>query len=172
MKQAALLFCAVVLLAGCATPHQRAHVTLGKTAARSSEVTAVLDRYRQVRNTAISLLDPKPLSIVESGSVLAIDSGSFEVSQRLAEKQKQDTSRVELDSILTPRFAKYPLWFVAETHGAARDVNRIQVFQRDAAADPWLLVATPETVSTTSLPGLRRIGSAVVMVRPTDGVGM
>src|SRR4051794_7532618 len=162
MKQAALLFCAVVLLAGCATPHQRAHVTLGKTAARSSEVVAVLDRYRQVRNTAISLLDPKPLSTVEAESVLAIDSGSFEVSQRLAKKQKQDTSQAELTSILTPRFSSYPLWFVAETHDAALGVNRIQVFQRDAAVDPWLLVASPETVVTTSLPGLRRVGSAVV----------
>src|SRR3954463_11219489 len=102
MKRVALLICAALVLAGCATPHQRGHVTLSKNAARSSEVTAVLDRYRQVRNTSISLLDPKPLSIVESGSVLAIDTGSFEVSQRLAQKQKQDKSKLELTSILTP----------------------------------------------------------------------
>lgn len=172
MRRVALLCCAALLLAGCATPHQRAHVTLGKTAARGSEVVAVLDRYRQVRNTAISLLDPKPLSTVEAESVLAIDTGSFEVSQRLAKKQKQDTSRVELTGILTPRFSSYPLWFVAETHDAALGVNRIQVFQRDAAADPWLLVASPETVLTTSLPGLRRVGGAVVRVKPTDGIGM
>jgi hypothetical protein len=172
MKRVILLICAALVLAGCATPHHRDHVTLSKTAARTTDVNAVLERYRQVRNTAISLLDPKPLSTVETGSVLAIDSGSFEVSQRLAKKQKQDTSRAELTNTLTPRFSAYPLWFVAEIHDAALGVNRIQVFQRDAAVDPWLLVASPETVSTTALPGLRRVGEAVVTVKPTDGIGM
>src|SRR3954463_11100573 len=122
MKRVALLICAALVLAGCATPHQRGHVTLSKNAARGSEVTAVLERYRQVRNTAISLLDPKPLSTVESGSVLNIDSGSFQVSQLLAQKQKQDTSTVDLVSVLTPRFSSYPLWFVAETRDTALGV--------------------------------------------------
>jgi hypothetical protein len=172
MKRVALLICAALVLAGCATPHQRGHVTLSKNAARSADVAAVLERYRQVRNTAISLLDPKPLSTVESGSVLAIDTGSFEVSQRLAQKQKQDTSKAELTSILTPRFSAYPLWFVAETRDTALGVNRIQVFQRNSAVEPWLLVASPETVSTTSLPGVRRVGDAVVTVKPTNGIGL
>ncbi|MCW2798701.1 MAG: hypothetical protein JWQ70_173 [Aeromicrobium sp.] len=172
MRRAALLICSALVLTGCATPHQRGHVTLSKQAARGSEVTAVLERYREVRNTAISLLDPKPLSTVESGSVLNIDSGSFQVSQLLAQKQKQDTSQVDLTSILTPRFTAYPLWFVVETRDTALKVNRIQVFQRDSAVDPWLLVASPETVSTTSLPGLRSVDGSVVTVKPGDGVGM
>jgi hypothetical protein len=172
MRRVALLVCSALVLAGCATPHQRDHVTLGKDGARGSEVTAVLGRLREVRNTAISLLDPKPLSTVESGAVLAIDTGSFEVSQLLAQKQKEDTSNIDLTSLMTPRFTAYPLWFVAETRDTALGVNRVQVFQRDSAVDPWLLVASPETVSTTSLPGVRRIGSAVVAVKPVDGVGM
>lgn len=172
MRRVALLICSALVLAGCAIPHQRDHVEVSKEAARGADVNAVLERYQQVRNTAISLLDSKPLSTVESGAVLAIDSGSFEVSQLLAQKQKQDTSNVDLNSVLTPRFKKYPLWFVAETRDKALGVNRVQVFQRDAAADPWLLVASPETVSTTSLPGLRRVGGAVVTVKPADGVGM
>jgi hypothetical protein len=172
MKRVALLICAALVLAGCALPHQRDHVAISKEAARGSDVNAVLKRYQQVRNTAISLLDSKPLSTVESGAVLAIDTGSFEVSQLLAQKQKQDASNIDLNSVLTPRFKKYPLWFVAETRDEALGVNRIQVFQRDAAADPWLLVASPETVSTTSLPGLRRVGDAVVTVKSADGVGM
>ncbi len=171
-RRGILLICLTLALAGCAIPHQRGNVTPSKAAARSTEVIAVLDRYRAVRNTAISLLDPKPLSTVESGSVLAIDSGSFEVSQRLAQTQKQDNSQVKLTAFLAPRFAAYPLWFVAATHDTVLNINRIQVFQRDSAVDPWLLVASPETLPTTSLPDLRRSGSAVVRVKPDDGVGM
>ncbi len=66
------LICALGLSA-CAVPHKRGDLSPEKTAARTPEVTAVFNRYRKVRNTAIELLDAKPLSIVESGPVLAID---------------------------------------------------------------------------------------------------
>ncbi len=145
---------------------------MSKDAARTSEVDQVFDRYRTVRNAAIKLLDPKPLSTIESDAVLDIDSGSFEVSQRLAQKQKQDTSAIDVTKVLTPHFSKYPLWFLAIVRDRGKGVNRIQVFERAAAADPWLLVASPETVAETDLPELRTDGSNVMTVGPDNGKGM
>lgn len=165
------LACALALSA-CAIPHERDDPKIGKTAARKAEVTEVFNQYRKVRNTAIELLDAKPLSIVESGPVLAIDSGSFEVSQRLAKTQKQDTASVEVTDVQTPRFGKYPLWFFAVVRDAKAGVNRVQIFERETAVEPWLLVASPETLADTPIPGIRREGSNALTVKPDDGVGM
>ncbi|MET0929690.1 MAG: hypothetical protein ABWX74_09230, partial [Aeromicrobium sp.] len=78
MRRWVLVVVSSVVLAACAVPHGRSDLTLDKAAAAESDVTTVFDRYREVRNSAIELLDPKPLSTVETGAVLQIDSGSFE----------------------------------------------------------------------------------------------
>jgi hypothetical protein len=169
----ALTCVASLALAACAVPNERDDLRVTKVAARDTEVTAVFERYRAVRNTAISLLDPKPLSTVETGPVLAIDSGSFEVAQRLAQKEDQDTSSVEVTDVRTPAFGSYPLWFYAVVRDETRGVNRVQVFERSSAVEPWLLVATPETVTDTELPELRDGPAGTVLtVEPDDARGM
>jgi len=172
MRRILLAMTCCFALAACAVPHHRGDLTIEKSAAREAEVTEVFDRYREVRNSAIELLDPKPLSTVETGAVLAIDTGSFEVSQRLAQKQKGDTAEVEVTDVETPRFSKYPLWFFAVVEDAALGVNRVQVFERTSSVDPWLLSASPETLAGTTIPGIRRENGAAVTVAPDDGVGM
>lgn len=173
MRRLGLLVVACALaLSACSVPHKRGDVTVEKTAAREAEVAEVFSEYRKVRNTAIELLDPKPLSIVESGPVLAIDSGSFEVSQRLAKTQKQDTASVEVTDVQTPRFGKYPLWFFAVVRDETAGVNRVQIFERETAVEPWLLVASPETLADTPIPDIRQEGSEALTVKPDDGVGM
>lgn len=173
MRRVTVLIVAALILSACAVPHERGELTISKSAASTSDVTVVFNRYRAVRNTAIGLLDPKPLSTVESGPVLAIDSGSFEVAQRLARTQKQDTSPVDVTDVLTPRFTKYPLWFFAVVRDDDLKINRVQIFERQSAVDPWLLMASPETLADTELPELRRgDGDAAVVVRPDDAVGM
>src|SRR5215213_1410790 len=167
-----LVMAGALALSGCAVPHKRGDLAVEKTEARKADVTAVFNQYRKVRNTAIELLDAKPLSIVESGPVLAIDSGSFEVSQRLAKTQKQDTASVEVTDVQTPRFTKYPLWFFAVVRDAKAGVNRVQIFERETAVEPWLLVASPETLADTPIPGIRKEGSNALTVKPDDGVGM
>lgn len=173
MRKLVLLLVLGLALGGCGVPHQRDDLELGKNAARGSEVDQVFTRYREVRNASISLLDPKPLSTVETGPVLAIDSGSFEVSQRLAQKQKQDNSRQDVTDVLTPRFTKYPLWFYAVVRDRDAGINRVQIFERASAVDPWLLVASPEILAETKLPALRH-GSrgAVLTVKSGNGLGM
>lgn len=172
MRRLVLLLTCALALSACAVPHKRGDQTMEKTAARMAEVTAVFNRYRTVRNTAIELLDAKPLSIVESGPVLAIDSGSFEVSQRLAKTQKQDTASVDVTDVQTPRFRKYPLWFFAVVRDAKAGVNRVEIFERESAVEPWLLVASPETLAGTPIPDIRTEGDEALTARPDDGVGM
>lgn len=162
----------LLALAACAVPHDRGDAVAEKSAARTAEVTEVFDRYREVRNAAIELLDAKPLSTVETGAVLAIDSGSFEVAQRLAKQRKTDTAAVDVTQVLTPTFTKYPIWFFAVVRERAAGVDRVQIFERASSVDPWLLSATPEILAGTALPEIRRRSGAPVTVKPQDGVGM
>ncbi|MBD8605664.1 hypothetical protein IFT73_02245 [Aeromicrobium sp. CFBP 8757] len=165
------LACSLALTA-CAVPHERDDLTPRKTAASADTVTTVIDRYREVRSSAVALLDPKPLSTVETGAVLAIDSGSFAVSQGSSTTQEGDTSDVEVTDVEVPRFTKYPLWFSAVVRDRQLGVNRVQVFERASSVDPWLLTASPETLSGTELPAIRRADGAARTVGADDGVGM
>lgn len=172
MRRIVLAIVCSLALSGCAVPHHRDDVTLEKTAARESEVAEIFDRYREVRSSAVELLDPKPLSTVETGAVLAIDSGSFEVSQRLAQAPKGDAAEVEATDVEVPRFKRYPLWFYAVVRDPQLGVNRVQIFERTSSVDPWLLTASPETLAATTIPSIRRSSGAALTVAADDGTGM
>jgi hypothetical protein len=174
MKRLGVLAAAALLLSGCAAiPSERGDTELSKRAAAQNDVDAIFDRYRAVRNAAVSLLDPKPLSTVESGPVLAIDTGSFEVSQRLSKTQDEESQGLVVTDVQTPSFAKYPLWFMATAFDPAGKVNRVQIFERESAVEPWLLVSAPQTVVSTKLPELRHDGDgAALTVAPSSSAGM
>ena len=123
-------------LSGCgAIPQPRRDVAL-EQAANPTDVAEILGRYREVRNTAISLLDPKPLSIVETGPVLAIDTGSFDVAQRLSRTQPEDERQLQVTSVETPKFSQYPLWFMVTAFDPASRVDVVQIFERLTPVDP------------------------------------
>lgn len=172
MRRTVVVMVCSLALSACAVPHARDDVRLDKAAASRSEVSDVLEEYRKVRESAVELLDPKPLSTVEQGAVLAIDNGSFEVLQRSARTKKDDTARGEVTDVEVPRFARYPLWFYAVVRDPKLGVNRVQVFERTSAVDPWVLTETPETLAKTELPPIRRSGGAALRVPAGDGVGM
>lgn len=174
MRTRALLVAAVIVLtAACGTvPRERSDLGTTKIAVRSDDVGAIFERYRSVRNTAVGLLDAKPLSVVESGPVLAIDTGAFEVASRLDRTLSKDRSPSTVREVLAPRFDTYPLWFVAVSSDDDEKIGRVQVYQRDSAVDPWLLVASPETANDLELPGIRVRNGAAVRVGPTNDVGM
>ena len=161
----------VLLVTACALPQQREEETLGKIAATPQEIETVFARYEVVRDTAARLLSPNPLSIIQTEAVLDIETGSFEVAQRLAASDPEQDDPIDVQRTYTPRFGSYPLWFVAVVRDEGREVTRVQVFERAAAADPWLLIATPETVLDADLPELRERDGAVVRVAPDDEAG-
>lgn len=159
MKRLRIVLALLVLtsvLSACAIPHKKSSFPIEKIAAGSSETKEIFSRYRKVRNLAIQLSDPKPLSTVESGPLLAIDTGSFEVAQRLAEKQKIDTSKLDVFDVKAPLVKKYPLWFMAKVRERALGIIKVQVYERATSVDPWLLVSSPEILLDTALPSLSR----------------
>lgn len=151
-------FLAILLTAGvlsaCAVPHKKSSFAVEKVAATKSETTAIFTRYRAVRNLAIELNDSKPLSTVETGPLLAIDTGSFQIARQLAKKQKTSSGKLDVFDVEAVLATKYPLWFVAKVRDRAKGVIRVQVFARATAVDPWFLVASPETLLDTVLPDL------------------
>ena len=168
----ALAVLASAALSGCgAVPQPRRDAVLEQSA-NPSDVEQILDRYREIRNTAISLLDPKPLSIVETGPILAIDNGSFDVAQRLSRTQPEDERQLQVSSVETPTFTQYPLWFMVTAFDPASRVDIVQIFERLTPVDPWLLVAAPQTLPSTKLPSLRRDGDHVIPVAASNGKGM
>lgn len=172
MRRLLVIVC-VLALAACAVPRPREDTPPSTVPVGEAEVLRVLERYREVRATAAELLDAKPLSTVESDGVLDIDTGSFEVAQRLRKASGgTDPAAIDLQQLAAPRFTSYPLWFVAEVRDRSDDVNRVQVFQRTSAVDPWLLVASPETVLSTRLPELRRRDGVPLAVAADSAAGM
>lgn len=166
------LLCALLVLAACGLPRERGDAPPSTVPVDAAEVDAVLARYEKVRDTAAELLDPKPLSTVESGAVLAIDTGTFEVAQRLARAVGGDSASDDVVRLATPRFTAYPLWFMVEVQDRAAEVNRVQIFERASAVDPWFLVASPETLLTTQLPDLRERDGVQLVVPPDSATGM
>jgi hypothetical protein len=164
---------ALIALSGCGViPQPRGDVEL-EQAVNKSDVAEIIDHYRDVRNAAIGLLDSKPLSIVEGGPMLAIDSGSFEVSQRLSRTESEDERELQTTTIEAPAFSKYPLWFMVTAYDPAARVDVVQIFERKTPVDPWLLVAAPQTVPSTRLPSVRHdSGGRALRVSPSNGKGM
>lgn len=171
--RAILALALLAALSACGSiPQPRGEVEVRQSADKA-EVDEILERYREVRNASISLLNPNPLSIVEGGAMLAIDTGLFEVAQRLSRTQGEEGRRLKVRSVETPLLTKYPLWFMVWAYDPAAKVDVAQIFERTTPVDPWLLVAGPQMLPTTQMPGLRHDGDGLaIAVAASNGKGM
>lgn len=161
------------LAAACTVPHPRDDLTASKVAADRGEARSVYDRYSKVRANAIKLLDPTPLGTVESGPVLAIDTGALKVAKRLSQTRTVSGEQdLTIEHVYAPRLSSYPLWFVAIVRDGVRNLNKVQIFERESAASQWELVASPETLLSTQLPDLALDDGALEPVDPGDGTGL
>ncbi len=146
------LLAAALLLAGCSVPRPKGDQQATKVAATPSDALRVLAQYEEVLSVASEALDPKPLAAVEAGSVLEIDSGTFAVAQQLQQEGAKADGGLRLLDVRAPLRHEYPLFFVMRVDDPARELVRVQVWRRDRAAEPWKLVAAPETVAGAELP--------------------
>src|SRR5690606_18887484 len=111
--------------------------------------------------------DEQPLNAVESGAVLAIDSGALRVARRLVQSETpDDTQELRILDVFAPRLESYPLWFVVIVEDGVRDLIKVQIFERRTSTAPWQLVASPETLPSTELPAVELDGDSVL--QPLD----
>jgi hypothetical protein len=157
----------VLLVAGCSIPHPKNSHGVTKIAATEAEVDQIYDRYRSYRKDALDLLDEQPLTAVETGAVLAIDTGTLRVARRLLlTRAPDDTQDLEIRAVYAPRLDAYPLWFVVVVEDGVRDLIKVQIFQRETSTSPWLLVSSPETLPSTELPAFETDATDALM--PVD----
>jgi hypothetical protein len=158
MRRLAVALLAVVVAAtGCSLPHPKNSHGVTKIAVSEAQAEQIYDRYRSLRKDALDMLDEQPLTAVETGAVLAIDTGALMVARRLLLSQApDDTQDLRIIDVYAPRLDAYPLWFVAVVEDRVRELVKVQIFQRESSTAPWLLVASPETLPSTELPALER----------------
>lgn len=161
-----------VLASGCTVPMPKGEQPVSKVAATRAEAELVYERYREVRQSALELLDEQPLTAIESGPVLAIDSGALQVARRLlATSRPDDTQDLEIVEVLTPRLEAYPLWYVVIARDGVRDLTKLQIFARPDSISTWRLVASPETLTSTRLPELSVDESGALVRADPDSAG-
>jgi hypothetical protein len=164
----------VLAVGGCSFPHPKDSHGVTKVAATDAEAEAIYDRYRQARRNALDLLDEDPLTAVESGAVLAIDSGALQVARRLLMSETpDDTQDLRILDVYAPRLDSYPMWFVVVVEDGVRDLIKVQIFQRESSIAAWHLVASPEALPTTELPAFELDGDGVLAsVEPDEESGL
>jgi hypothetical protein len=163
-----------LVVAGCAFPHPKDSHGVTKVAATEAEAEAVFEHYRARRQDALELLDEQPLISVESGAVLAIDSGALMVARRLLlSETPDDTQDLRILDVYAPRLDAYPMWFVIVVEDGVRDLIKVQIFQRESSTAAWHLVASPEMLPSTDLPALDLDGTdALTSIDPEDDEGL
>lgn len=158
----------------CELPYRKPPDVPSKVAADRGEIATIYDRYSKVRASALTLLDPNPLTTVEAGPVLAIDAGALQVAKRLSRSSVPPTDQgLAVEQVLAPRVSRYPLWFVAVARDSVRRLRKVQIFERESAVAQWELVASPETLLSTKLPRFGRAGDgALEPVSPRAGTSL
>lgn len=163
----------VLAVGGCGLPHPK-DSDVSKVAVTEAEAESVYEHYRDVRRNAFELLDGQPLTAVESGAVLAIDSGALKVARRLLlSETPDDTQDLRILDVYAPRLDSYPMWFIVVVEDGVRDLIKVQVFERQTSTSDWRLAASPETLPTTELPAFEQGNSDVLeSVDPEDDAGL
>lgn len=151
---------------------QTRDVSLARSAPGDARIMSVVEDLRAVRKIAVPRRDDKPLSTVEGGAALEIDAGALRIAELLDTDAPALAGRFDLLGTYRPLFSVYPLWFAATVRDVQTKRTFVQVFERSTAADPWLLVASPEVTDAARIPDVRRVRGLVDRVAATDDEGL
>jgi hypothetical protein len=163
-----------VLPAGCALPHHKDINDRSKLAITPAASASVLSTYNNVRAQADAHWSPSTLASAEAAPLLRIDAGRYLVSFRLNPDRTLETAPLR-DPVLvaSPRFDRYPMWFMTEVPLPASDVSKVALFVREGTTTPWKMVYGPEIAGTATLPALRTDDQgAAIQVSPDDANGV
>ncbi|MPZ61650.1 MAG: hypothetical protein GEU93_10215 [Propionibacteriales bacterium] len=166
--------CLALVSSACGIPYRKDTDDLTKVAASDSQARRIIAEFNLTRQEADTLLDGSLLPDIESGSLLDIDQGAYFVAARVAGHTAAARLRLEPpDEVLSPRFAGYPMWFVAVSRDAGGDTQRVVVFERQDSVSPWLMTMAPEISGDTELPAMELDrGDAVVTAPPDSARGV
>jgi hypothetical protein len=163
---------ACLLTAGCASiPEARTELPDGKVAATSEQATRYFERYDETNNTANAVRDAATIAAIETGPLLETSLTGYELAAANGAEPPEPYYHTDL-AAYSPRFAEYPMWFVA-TSRINGDRNRVAVLglTRASASDEWV-VEHGGTLGAVELPEIRLEDGATPEVTDEQAAGV
>jgi len=148
----ALPVAGALALSGCAAvPQQVEAGEPTRPGITQEDLTAALADYDERNNAAIDLSsrehDPSGWATADRGVVLRVDHHHTRyAAASKAEKTAGTPVTTTADALVSPSFARYPMWFTVagrvDAEGEDGPVRVLLVYERDGVLDPWRLSAS------------------------------
>lgn len=160
--------------AGCVSlPQDKTGRSGAWTPAPHGAATTFLKRYDAVRSRAGSVRDARLIASVESGPLLRASVAAYRIANRLDPKDKNPDKPVTHahPHVYLPKFAGYPVWFVAVSTLAKDGRSSVDLVYRPSAGAVWKKAQSVVLDRDAHLPAItERNGVAVAITGSADGL--
>ena len=141
LRIAGVVIPAIALVAGCAAlPEQVDTSSPTLLAATADQNESFFAAYTEVNNEANAAQDPELLAAIETGPLLEASTFGFQI-ERAQGIEPADPFTVTPTALASPRFAEYPLFYLA-TATTGDDGTSHYLLTRPTATQPWRAAAT------------------------------